>query len=531
MSRTLPAIIDQALRLLGCKTLNAQFTLSYTLIFLLAALSGVTLYFSMAINPQTIDTAGRQRMLSQKIAKEAVLVSVGVESKDTLQKTIKLFEASHKAILEGNAQLGMSPVTEPSVIKQMQHVGQLWTSYKSTIESHVQQSSEETLSRIQQQSPIILKEMNKAVGMLTEKATETNQNQLLIALVCIFSILILVVFGRVFGLKMLMDNIKRLNGRMIEVGDGNFTHRFEISHTDNEIGQMFEAYNKMLDHVGDLLRTVQTVARNTESHIENVVSATSDAEQGVSRQYEDIEQVAAAMTEMSATVQEVANNAVEAERAAGETDNHAQNGGRIVGESSSQSEQMIQKLNSTATTLKELQEETLAVGNVTDVINDIAEQTNLLALNAAIEAARAGDQGRGFAVVADEVRTLAQRTQQSTQQIQAIIERLQGKAETAVVSMDKSTELAGRSSELANSASEALSQIISSADTISSMNTMISTAAEQQSSVATDIDSRVVNISDVAGQTKHDTERVVDATENIRQEVRQLNQLVLRFQL
>lgn len=531
MYSALSSVIDRILRLIGCKTLNAQFTLSYTVIFLLAALSGLTLYFSMAINPQIIDMAGRQRMLSQKIAKEAMLVAAEVEQMATLKKTMQLFERSHKAILEGDPELGVNGIQEPDVIKQMQHVGNLWTSYKALVERHVRESSDQTLTQLQQQSPVILKEMNKAVGMLTAKATQTSQNQLLIALICIGGILLLVVFGRIFGLKMLMDNVKRLNGRMIEVGDGNFKHRFVVSHTDNEIGQMFEAYNKMQDHVGDLLRTVQTVARNTEEHIDNVVTATADAQQGVGRQYEDIELVAAAMTEMSATVQEVANNAVEAERAAAETDSQAKDGGRVVGESGSQSEQMIQTLDQTASTLKELEEETIAVGNVTSVINGIAEQTNLLALNAAIEAARAGDQGRGFAVVADEVRTLAQRTQQSTQEIEAIIERLQGKAETAVRSMDKSTELAGRSSELAASASNALDQIISSADTISSMNTMISTAAEQQSSVAADIDNRVVNISDVAGRTKEDTERVVRATEQIRSEAHQLNQLVLKFQL
>jgi methyl-accepting chemotaxis protein len=377
----------------------------------------------------------------------------------------------------------------------------------------------------------VLKEMNKVVMMMTEKASSTSQNQMLLAFVCVVSILLLVVFGRIFGLRMLMDNITRLNARMTEVGEGNFSHRFNVSHTDNEIGQMFKAYNTMLDHVGDLLKSVQKVSKNTEQHINNVVRATSDASAGVSKQYEDIELVAAAMTEMSATVQEVANNAVEAERAAQETDAYAKSGGEVVGESGSQANEMLDKLNTTATILQELESESLAVGNVTSVINGIAEQTNLLALNAAIEAARAGDQGRGFAVVADEVRTLAQRTQQSTKEIQDIIERLQKKAEKAVTSMEVTTNLAERSSELSSSAANVLDQIITSANTISSMNTMISTAAEQQSSVASDIDNRVVNISDIAGQTKNDTQRVVEATEQIRREAHELNQLVMKFRL
>lgn len=531
MFNSLSSIIDNVLRVFGFKSLNSQFTLSYALIFLLAASSGISLYFSMAINPQTINMAGRQRMLSQKIAKEALLVAAKVEQHSTLKKTMELFESSHKAIIDGNAEMGLNPLTDPQIKGQMAHVDQLWGDYKNLINQHVDNSSDATLLAIQKQSPIILKEMNKAVMMMTARASDTNMNQLMIALGCVAGILLLVVFGRIFGLRMLMDNITRLNMRMTEVGKGNFSHRFNVTHTDNEIGQMFKAYNTMLDHVGDLLRSVQTVAKNTETHINNVVQATSDANVGVSKQYEDIELVAAAMTEMSATVQEVANNAVEAEKAAQETDTYAKSGGDVVDQSGSQANEMLDKLNNTATILKDLESESLAVGNVTSVINGIAEQTNLLALNAAIEAARAGDQGRGFAVVADEVRTLAQRTQQSTKEIQDIIERLQTKAETAVTSMEATTDLAERSSELSTSAATVLTQIIDSANTISSMNTMISTAAEQQSSVASDIDNRVVNISDIAGQTKRDTERVVEATDQIRQEAHELNQLVMKFQL
>uniref|UniRef100_UPI003564F62D methyl-accepting chemotaxis protein n=1 Tax=Pontibacterium sp. TaxID=2036026 RepID=UPI003564F62D len=181
--------------------------------------------------------------------------------------------------------------------------------------------------------------------------------------------------------------------------------------------------------------------------------------------------------------------------------------------------------------LLQLETETQAVDQVTSVINDIAEQTNLLALNAAIEAARAGDQGRGFAVVADEVRTLAQRTQQSTHQIQDIVERLQTQSQTAVSAMKKSTQLAVESNELSQAGAAALQGIIGSTETISSMNTMISTAAEEQSAVAGDIDQRLVNVSNVAGETKDDTQRVVQSTEEIRREIHELNVLVQKFKL
>lgn len=531
MHQSIASLIDSTLRLIGLKTLKSQFTFSYALIFILAASSGISLYFSLSINPQTIDMAGRQRMLSQKIAKEVLLVAAKVEQETTLRKTMQLFESSHTAIINGDAKLGMNPITDEAILKQMSHVESLWNDYKKTITKHLAQNNEQSLSEIQKKSPVILKEMNKAVGMLTKMASDTMHAQLMVAFACVSLILILVVFGRIFGLSMLISNIQRLLSRMSEVGEGDFSHRFTVDRTDNEIGQMFHAYNNMIDRVGDLLRAVQNVALNTETHIQKVVSATADANEGVNRQYEDIELVATSMNEMSATVQEVAQNAVEAENAASETDRQAQSGGEVVGQSGEQVHKMLANLEDTAQILKELEEETLSVSNVTSVINDIADQTNLLALNAAIEAARAGEQGRGFAVVADEVRTLAQRTQQSTQEIRDIIDRLQNKAQTAVSSMDSSTQLAEKSNELAEAAAASLQTIMQSADTISSMNTMISTAAEEQSSVAAEIDSRVISISDSAGRTKEDTARVVEATEEIGREAHQLSTLVKQFRL
>ncbi|MFW1677124.1 methyl-accepting chemotaxis protein [Pontibacter sp. JAM-7] len=524
-------MIDSLMRALGCKTAKRQFTLVYGLIFLLAVASGISLYMSLAVDPQSINMAGRQRMLSQKVAKEALQVRADVEQLATLQKTISLFEASHERLLNGDPETGMTPISNSQVRAQLEHVWGLWQEYRVSVDQYVATGDHSALVALTQQSPQVLKNMNQAVVMLTEQSKQRATHQLIFALLCIVGTLLLIVISYKGTVQLLMQNIRRMQLRMNEVGEGDFSHRFQLTHSDNEIGQMYQAYNLMLEHIGTVLQQVQRVARNTERHVQNVVHAIGDTERGVNLQYQDIEQVATAMTEMSSTVQEVASNAVSAERSAGDADRHAKSSGGIVGEAQDQAEQMVAKLQDTARIIQALEEETLAVGNVTSVINGIAEQTNLLALNAAIEAARAGDHGRGFAVVADEVRTLSQRTQQSTKEIQGIIERLQKQAEGAVQSMSLSTDIAQRSSELAKTAAGSLSHIIESAEAISSMNTMISTATEEQSSVATEIDSRVVSISDVARQTRDDTQRVVGATDQIRQEIHDLNQLVARFKL
>ncbi len=531
MNAALSTFIDRCLRLVGCKTINQQFLLSYTIIFLLATASGVSLYLSMAIDPQTINIAGRQRMLSQRIAKETMLVAANIEQRSQLQQTIRLFENSHNAILNGDPQQNMNALTDRTIIAQLNHVGTLWQRYKPLVLDYANQPENNRLRQIHQQSPILLKEMNKAVVMMTRASTDTTQFQLLLAFACVVLIVVLVILGRVFGLHTLVANMSRLNRRMSQVGDGDFRHRFTISHTDNEVGQLFSSFNAMLEHISELMRTVQQTALNTEQHVSHVTVATDDAAQGVGRQYDDIELIATAMNEMTSTVQDVASNAAQAEQAAQSTDQAARNGGQVVHAAGDSTERLLTTLKTTANTLQELEDATREVGNVTSVINAIAGQTNLLALNAAIEAARAGDQGRGFTVVADEVRTLAQRTQSSTQEIQSIIERLQEQARQAVSSMQESTELAEHSCELSRTAETTLAEIVSATETISTMNSQIAAASEQQNLVAVDIDERVVNISGVAGHTRDDTSKVVAATNEIRREISELNQMVQRFQL
>ena len=531
MFNTLSSLIDKMLRLLGARTLNSQFLLSYALIFLLALAAGVSLYMSMAINPQTINMAGRQRMLSQKIAKEAMLVAAQAESRQTLEKTMQLFEKSHRDIIQGDEAMHMNPITDPIVLAQLNTVDRLWQEYKATIQRYLDNPSTELTRQLQQQSPVILREMNKAVMMMASSAETIAKNQLLLAFICIIAIVFIVIMGRIFGLKQLMDNIERLQRRLAILAKGDFTHRFSVTHTDNEVGHMFLAYNSMVDQVSDLVSNASLAAKRTSEFSKNVVGATRNAEQGVDRQYNDIDQVATAMNEMNATVNDVARNALQASEAARRADSKARSGISTVQNAVQHIQQMVRQLGDTSGVLDQLEQESSSIGQVLEVITGIAEQTNLLALNAAIEAARAGEQGRGFAVVADEVRTLAQRTQESTEEIRRIIEQLQSGSRDAVSSMQQSSDLAGSSVQQAELAAEALQEIAEAVDTINSMNTMIAAAAEQQSQVAEDIDRRITSISDIAGKTRSDTSSVVKATEQIENEATNLEQLIYRFKV
>jgi len=202
-----------------------------------------------------------------------------------------------------------------------------------------------------------------------------------------------------------------------------------------------------------------------------------------------------------------------------------------VNQSISAIQQLSKEVSNAAEVIGEVKQSSTEIGGVLDVIKTIAEQTNLLALNAAIEAARAGEQGRGFAVVADEVRTLASRTQQSTEEIERMIDSLQAKADDAVNVMHKNTELAEQTVTYANSAGEALGEITSSIDTINRMNEHIATAAEEQTHVAEEINRNIVNINDVAHDTVEDSNQTAESSVRLSELAMELKSLTAKFKV
>jgi methyl-accepting chemotaxis protein len=231
-------------------------------------------------------------------------------------------------------------------------------------------------------------------------------------------------------------------------------------------------------------------------------------------QMRQLEQVATAMNEMTATVAEVAQNAVEASTSSDEASQSSEKGLQVVGQMNEEITKLVGDIGQVQEVISNVHSETENVGSILDVIRGIADQTNLLALNAAIEAARAGEHGRGFAVVADEVRTLATKTQESTNEIQSMIETLQKQASRSVDLMMANATSAEHTLGKSAEASNALVLIEQGIRTIQDMNNQIATAAEEQSSVAADINKNVVTVNDLAASTANDVqENVLVATE------------------
>ncbi|GGI82181.1 methyl-accepting chemotaxis protein [Shewanella gelidii] len=248
-------------------------------------------------------------------------------------------------------------------------------------------------------------------------------------------------------------------------------------------------------------------------------------------QMAQLEQVATAMNEMTATVAEVAQNAVEASSSSDGASQSAQVGLGVVGQMNQEITKLVDDIGQVQEVISNVHTETENVGGILDVIRGIADQTNLLALNAAIEAARAGEHGRGFAVVADEVRTLATKTQESTNEIQSMIEELQAQASRSVGLMTENANSAGQTLDKSAEASNAIEQIDQEIRTIQDMNNQIATAAEEQSSVAAEINENVVSVNDLAASTAEDVQENVRTASDLNAMANRLRDAISMFKV
>ncbi len=285
--------------------------------------------------------------------------------------------------------------------------------------------------------------------------------------------------------------LQEVSSRMAE---GDMSQQLEPDSRD-ELGEIAVSINGISNGVGHTINSVLGTVEVLAESSDRLAELNQRSGENVSIQAESIEQAAAAMTQMTATVQEVARNSSQAASAAKQADQAIISGQKVVAEAVGSINSLASDVQQAVDAIGRLESHSNNINGILDIIRDIAEQTNLLALNAAIEAARAGEQGRGFAVVADEVRSLAKRTQESTLEIQNMIEKLQHDTRETAQVMLSSGERAKESVEASNGTCSVLDEIAVSINSISEMNELIATAVEQQSMVAEDINGNINRIS------------------------------------
>ncbi|WP_010220066.1 methyl-accepting chemotaxis protein [Pseudomonas donghuensis] len=291
----------------------------------------------------------------------------------------------------------------------------------------------------------------------------------------------------------------------IAAGEGDLTKRLPLVSRD-ELGQLAGSFNAFIEKIHSLVSQIVAMSEQLNGSVSHVAEQSRQIDRTMDKQRQEADQVAAAINEMSSAAQEVSVSAQNAADAAVEIDRQSRHAGQIVNGSMTRIQALTVELDESGISMKSLQNDVASIVTVLDVIRSIAEQTNLLALNAAIEAARAGAAGRGFAVVADEVRALASRTQRSTQEIQAMVERLKSTTGGVVSAMRQSTQAAQGANAQANQAAEFLGNTVELIATINAMNARIASAAQEQTSVAEEINRGVHQIAraidSVAGQTQ-----------------------------
>jgi len=356
-----------------------------------------------------------------------------------------------------------------------------------------------------------------------------ERTQIIVASIIVLSLLLTLALA-----WLLTRSIVKPIGEALDVAQtiagGNLTAAFDHQGKD-EPAQLLKALSDMQQNLRSTIRGITDSSRQLASAAEEMSSVMEQSTRSLQAQNDEIELAATAVTQMSAAVDEVASNAVSTSEASKASDVDSQHGQRQVTETIESIQGLVGEVMTASNQAQGLATQAQDISKVLEVIRGIAGQTNLLALNAAIEAARAGEAGRGFAVVADEVRSLAQRTQDSTQEIEQMISSIQTGTQDTVGAMRNSASQAEQTLHRASGAGQALEKITAAISQINQRNLVIASAAEQQSLVAREVDRSLVNIRDLSTQTAAGATQTSAASQELSRLAVGLNGLVTRFVL
>ncbi|MCK5865128.1 MAG: HAMP domain-containing protein [Marinobacter adhaerens] len=364
-----------------------------------------------------------------------------------------------------------------------------------------------------------------------EASSEGQSSSVTILVITAVAILISIGLFAVF-LKLIISSIAALRDQLdnIAQGEGDLTQRIPVE-MDDDLGKLAKSFNLVLENLQSMIGSIQQLTRELGTGATDLARAAKDNNDGVTRQTDSISMVATAINEMQSAIEEVAGNASRAAEITRDAEEKGKNGARIIRNSSEQVHRLASQISKAVEVIRKLSDDSDNITSVLDVIRGIAEQTNLLALNAAIEAARAGEQGRGFAVVADEVRTLAQRTGQSTEDIQKMITTLQAGVADIVSVMETGSKEASETEKLATDAESELKAILEAMANIADVNTSVASATEEQTQVVDEINRSITEINDLATESASRSRDIDGISESLEGYARELESQTGRFRV
>lgn len=382
---------------------------------------------------------------------------------------------------------------------------------------------------------IILKQMRESQDNLAfQDESELSSETHFMKTIIIISTLVVIILGLITSIyisRIITTPLKKVVMRAKEISSGNLTHPALVLTSNDELGELTMAINDMSRSLLDIIEHITTSSKEICNSSSELSAITQRTHQVIDEQQTQTEQASTAMAEMNASVQNISQNIEKTFLSAKEANTETIGGRKMVDDAVQAIQHLAEQIENGATVIHQLEEDSDSIGSVLDVIKGIAEQTNLLALNAAIEAARAGESGRGFAVVADEVRTLAGRTQESAQEINFVIEKLQSGSRQAVETMNKSREEAQFVVEQANKAGVSLSAISTVVERINNMSSEIAIMVEQQNATSENVKSNIASISDMAQKTSSGAQDTTIASESLSELSGHLQNAIKQFKI
>ena len=361
---------------------------------------------------------------------------------------------------------------------------------------------------------------------------EQNKKTSIMGIIIALVVIVVLIFSAWSIANIITKTLNRIVHSLADMstGKGDLTIRLK-TRAEDEVGDLVNNFNGFITHLQLLIKVMANLSAGVSDGADKVKTIAGKTQLGIHHQQDEINLVATAINEMAATAQEVSRNAEQAANATQQAKEGTHQSQKIMTENITSISALVADVEHAREVIKNLAKESALIGNASQVIQGIAEQTNLLALNAAIEAARAGEQGRGFAVVADEVRSLAARTEESTTEIQSIIERLQSGTEQAVNAMESSREKAVKVVDQSQATESSLISIMTNVDTINNMNNQVASAAIEQSAVSEEVSANIVKINEVSEDTVDEAAKTSQASSDLAEQAKNLRKIVNEFKV